>query len=124
MFLSGNGPLVDVLQEALARDEHERAKQTQPISLSEARRNVKAFIQPIHHYRDEYLRSAGVPEEHVVVFDEAQRAWTQNKISKFMRERRGIIDFESLNQSFSSKFRSSSRLVRDRLLDRWREGNQ
>jgi Uncharacterized conserved protein (DUF2075) len=100
VFLSGNGPLVDVLQEALARDEHQRAKQTLPLSLSDARRKVKSFIQAIHLYRDEYLRSAGLPEEHVVVFDEAQRAWTQEKISKFLRERRGVADFGKSEPEF------------------------
>jgi len=100
VFLSGNGPLVDVLQEALARDEYQRAKLVQPISLTEARRKVKSFIQPIHHYRDEYLRSPNAPEEHVVVFDEAQRAWTQQKISKFMRDKRGISSFEKSEPEF------------------------
>ena len=100
VFLSGNGPLVDVLQEALARDEHRRVGQIRPISLADARRKVKAFIQPIHLYRDEYLRSPGPPEEHVVVFDEAQRAWTQDKISKFMRERRGEANFGKSEPEF------------------------
>ena len=100
VFLSGNGPLVEVLQEALARDEYQRAKEGQPISLREARRRVKAFIQAIHLYRDEYLRSEAVPEEHVVVFDEAQRAWTQDKISKFLRDRRGISNFDKSEPQF------------------------
>lgn len=100
VFLSGNGPLVDVLQEALARDEHQRAKQSHHISLSQARRKVKSFIQAIHHYRDEYLRSEAAPVEHVVVFDEAQRAWTQPKISKFMREKRGITGFDKSEPEF------------------------
>jgi hypothetical protein len=100
VFLSGNGPLVAVLQEALARDEHQRAKQAASISLADARRKVKSFIQPIHLYRDEYLRSGSAPEEHVVVFDEAQRAWTHRKISKFMREKRGIQNFEKSEPEF------------------------
>lgn len=100
VFLSGNGPLVGVLQEALARDEHQRAKQNVPISLADARRKVKSFIQAIHLYRDEYLRSSSAPEEHVVVFDEAQRAWTQQKISRFMREKRGIQNFEKSEPEF------------------------
>jgi hypothetical protein len=90
VFLSGNGPLVEVLQEALARDEYQRAKNTVSIAMHDARRRVKSFIQAIHLYRDEYLRVAVAPEEHVVVFDEAQRAWTQGKLSKFLRDRRGI----------------------------------
>jgi hypothetical protein len=100
VFLSGNGPLVDVLQEALARDEYQRAKKAVPVSMGDARRRVKSFIQAIHLYRDEYLRSESVPEEHVVVFDEAQRAWTQDKISKFLRERRGIQAFDRSEPGF------------------------
>jgi hypothetical protein len=100
VFLSGNGPLVEVLQEALARDEYRRAKQRQPLSMGDARRKVKSFIQAIHLYRDEYLRSAVPPEEHVVVFDEAQRAWSREKISKFLRDRRGIQNFDRSEPEF------------------------
>lgn len=100
VFLSGNGPLVDVLQEALARDEYQRAKQSKPIALGEARRRVKSFIQAIHLYRDEYLRSSKAPEEHVVIFDEAQRAWTEEKITKFLRDRRAIQNFTKSEPEF------------------------
>src|ERR1700744_6562594 len=68
--------------------------------MNEARRRGRSFIQAIHLYRDEYLRSGSVPEEHVVVFDEAQRAWTQDKISKFMRERSGIQNFDKSEPRF------------------------
>ena len=51
VFLSGNGPLVAVLQEALARDQqqHSSAKKT------EATRKAKEFIQIIHHFRDDAI---------------------------------------------------------------------
>ena len=61
---------MDVLQEALARDEKERNK----TSKTDALRKVKYFIQIIHHYRDEYVGNEDVPTEKVVIFDEAQRA--------------------------------------------------
>ena len=64
VFLSGNGPLVEVLQEALARDEHSRAEL--PIGI--ARRKSQAFIQNIHHFRDDSLKSNTAPIEKVVVF--------------------------------------------------------
>ncbi len=83
VFLSGNGPLVDVLREALARDEYERTD----ILKGEARQKSKTFIQNIHHFRDEYLKSPKAPHEQVVIFDEAQRAWDRHNTSKFMRER-------------------------------------
>ena len=58
VFLSGNGPLVTVLQEALARDKVERGKQdilSPKLSKKDALKETKAFIQNIHHFRDEYL---------------------------------------------------------------------
>jgi Uncharacterized conserved protein (DUF2075) len=94
VFLSGNGPLVIVLREALARDEVERAKeQGQQLSKKEAASRVSAFIQNIHHFRDEGLKSQSAPVEHVVVFDEAQRAWNQVHAENFMSQKRGIQGF-------------------------------
>ncbi|MDA1195824.1 MAG: DUF2075 domain-containing protein, partial [Planctomycetota bacterium] len=68
VFLSGNGPLVSVLREALASDEHRRVKQSGgSITKSEARRRASVFIQNIHHFRDEYLGRGEAPAERVVV---------------------------------------------------------
>ena len=93
VFLSGNAPLVAVLREALAQDEVERSQLAgQPKSKKEAVRHASAFIQNIHHFRDEYVGNNEVPAECVVVFDEAQRAWTEEQTSKFMKER-GHNDF-------------------------------
>ena len=67
VFLSGNGPLVIVLREALARDEVVRAKEKdQNLSKKVALSRVNAFIQNIHHFRDEGLKSSAAPVEHVV----------------------------------------------------------
>ncbi len=75
VYLSGNGPLVKVLQEALVRDDVRRAKlQGQARTRSDALQPVKAFIQAVHHFRDEYLKDPAAPPEHVAIFDEAQRA--------------------------------------------------
>lgn len=89
VFLSGNGPLVEVLREALARDESER----HDLSKSDSYRRVSSFIQNIHHFRDDALRELKAPVERVVVFDEAQRAWTKDQASKFMKSKRGVADF-------------------------------
>jgi len=89
VFLSGNGPLVDVLQEALARNESFNSE----ISKKDALRKSKAFIQNIHHFRDEALKDKRPPIEKVVVFDEAQRAWTLKQTSSFMQKKKGISDF-------------------------------
>ena len=103
VFLSGNGPLVTVLQEALARDEVLRTKENMSldnISKKIALQKAKAFIQNIHHFRDEYLRDGNAPTDKVVVFDEAQRAWTRHQTSRFMREKKGIEDFAMSEPEF------------------------
>ena len=103
VFLSGNGPLVTVLQEALARDEVSRTKENGSLdktSKKAALQKAKAFIQNIHHFRDEYLRDANPPVDKVVVFDEAQRAWTKQQTSRFMREKKGINDFAMSEPEF------------------------
>ena len=94
VFLSGNLPLVTVLQEALARDKVQReAEAGLKISKAEARREVKSFIQIIHHYRDEYVGNDRKPTEHVAIFDESQRSWTKEELTSFMEKKKGIRGF-------------------------------
>ena len=122
VYLSGNFPLVEVLQEALTRDYVRRSKEDyktgksdqKPCTKAEAKSKVKAFIQMIHHYRDLYLEGtevrdgkivpiegyfsshtdkAYIPTEHVAIFDEAQRAWTKDELKRFMKEKKGIESF-------------------------------
>jgi len=104
VFLSGNGPLVRVLREALVRDEAQRQKESRPRREREhrgaIRERVQQFIQNVHHWRDYGLRNAGVPDDHVVIFDEAQRAWDKAKTSKFMKRRRGVQDFNQTEPEF------------------------
>lgn len=95
VFLSGNGPLVNVLREALIRDDlHKGANR------KNSARKANAFIQNIHHFRDEYLRNPNPPLERVVIFDEAQRAWTREEATRFMRQKRGISDFNLSEPEF------------------------
>ena len=96
VFLSGNGPLVQVLQEALARNRAIKNKIKKETALKE----TKAFIQNIHHFRDEYLKNSQAPTEKVVVFDEAQRAWNQHQTRKFMSQKRGQPDFNQSEPEF------------------------
>lgn len=101
VFLSGNGPLVQVLQEALARDKVETCKaSSQNIRKKDAERETKSFIQNIHHFRDDNLQSTAPPNEKVVVFDEAQRAWTLEKTAEFMRQKKGIDRFNMSEPEF------------------------
>lgn len=101
VFLSGNGPLVKVLQEALARDEVARHTEIgRKIHKNDALRKATAFIQNVHHFRDEYLEKSKTPLERVVVFDEAQRAWDKHQASKFMRQKRNQPDFDQSEPDF------------------------
>ena len=94
VFLSGNFPLVAVLQEALARDKVEQAKKRgERIAKTSALRETSAFIQIIHKYRDSFVGNDDIPPERVAIFDEAQRAWTHSMIEKFMSTKKGVSDF-------------------------------
>jgi Schlafen group 3, DNA/RNA helicase domain len=88
IYLSGNTPLVTVLREALALDEHARDKQKPPQPLRDIRLKVRARVQHINDFLKESLKAQSdrPPPEHAIVFDEAQRAWdaTQGK-KKFDR---------------------------------------
>jgi len=98
VYLSGNGPLVAVLQEALTRDELERGGHTE--RKGAVRQRVKPFIQNVHHFRDEGVRTAAAPYDHVVIFDEAQRAWTREKTADFMKRRKKIPGFDRSEPEF------------------------
>ena len=109
VYLSGNGPLVAVLTEALARDNQKKCSaKGERKNLSDSRREVSEFIQIIHRYRDNmlakiknpvengiveidpekaiHLEHTGYGEvEHVAIFDEAQRSWTHKRISEYLK---------------------------------------
>lgn len=72
VFLSGNGPLVEVLQ----------------YELRSAGGGGKTFVRSVRDYVRQYSRKRSlVPPEHVLVFDEAQRAWdAQHLARKHKRE--------------------------------------
>jgi hypothetical protein len=101
VFLSGNGPLVAILREALARDRI-RYDSERGIKLKkgDARRAAASFIQNVHHFRDECLRDTRPPIEHVVLFDEAQRAWNVGQTSRFMRTKKGQPNFSQSEAEF------------------------
>jgi len=101
VFLSGNGPLVNILREALVRDKVQREKKcNNRITKGEALRAVKARIQNIHHFRDECLRDPLPPKEHVALFDEAQRAWNLEQTSGFMRRKKNSPNFNLSEPEF------------------------
>lgn len=102
VFLSGNGPLVAILREALARDKvrHER-EQGRKVKKGETLSEVKMFIQNVHHFRDECLVDADRPPiEHVAIFDEAQRAWNLAKTADFMQRKKQRPNFDKSEPEF------------------------
>ena len=101
VYLSGNGPLVSILREALARDDVQRSKDRGiRKTKGDARQAVKTFIQPVHHFRDDCLKDVRPPVEHVTIFDEAQRAWNLDKTADFMRRKKGRPGFNQSEPDF------------------------
>lgn len=101
VYLSGNGPLVSVLHEALARDRYQtKREQGEPIRLGEARSAVKQFIQNVHHFRDDCLADDRPPIEHVALFDEAQRAWDLAQTANFMARKKNRPGFDKSEPEF------------------------
>ena len=96
VFLSGNGPLVDILQAALAKDRSSRAG----ITIAEAKKETKSFIQIIHRFRDEALTTNNPPAEKVAIFDEAQRAWNEESLTDFMKRKKGVDAFNQSEPEF------------------------
>lgn len=103
VFLSGNGPLVAVLREALVQDELRRQRDAggRRERKGEIEQRVKPFIQNVHHFRDDAVRDRlAPPAEHIAIFDEAQRAWNREKTSRFMRQRKRIDGFDHSEPEF------------------------
>ncbi|MXP64584.1 DUF2075 domain-containing protein [Roseomonas sp. M0104] len=87
-FLTGNAPLVAVLRGALERD----AAARQGRGSRQPRREARTLLQNVHRFLEHHIRAADqVPHEHVVVFDEAQRAWDAAQAGRDTRRRRSIL---------------------------------
>ncbi|MGC9270972.1 DUF2075 domain-containing protein [Acidiphilium sp.] len=69
-FLTGNLPLVHVLRAALARDAKDQGR-----TIRDAAHKLDSAIQPLLGFLRDSQNRASPPHEHVIVFDEAQRAW-------------------------------------------------
>ena len=102
VFLSGNGPLVSILREALTRDKYKRLKeQSIKVKKGEVMSEVKMFIQNVHNFRDECLLDIDNPPlEHVALFDEAQRAWNLAQTSNFMKRKKNTPNFDKSEPEF------------------------
>jgi hypothetical protein len=102
VFLSGNGPLVAILREALARDTIAKEKaHGLTVRKGEVRSRVRSFIQNVHHFRDDCLvDQTRPPLEHVALFDEAQRAWNLQQTSSFMLRKKNVANFNISEPEF------------------------
>ncbi len=104
VFLSGNDPLVKVLREALTRDELARLTSSgRKARKGDVSQRVKPFIQNIHHFRDDGLRTIDTrdaPHDRVVIFDEAQRAWDLEMTVDFMRRKKSKPSFGRSESQF------------------------
>jgi hypothetical protein len=101
VFLSGNGPLVKILREAIVRDNVAREKiRGNKIKKGKVFSEVKAFIQNVHNFRDDCLIDDSPPIEHVALFDEAQRAWNMEHTSNWMRQKKKNSNFNLSEPAF------------------------
>jgi hypothetical protein len=102
VFLSGNGPLVAILREALTRDKVKRERaEGKKVKKGEVLSKVKVFIQNVHNFRDECLLDADAPPfDHVAIFDEAQRAWDHTQTANFMQRKKGVANFNFSEPEF------------------------
>lgn len=83
-FLSGNGPLVKVIREALLRD----AKAKRGLSRRAATPEINAFIHNVHRFAEEYEPADKIPVQETIIFDEAQRAWDREEnLKRFERDK-------------------------------------
>ncbi len=85
VFLTGNLPLVKVLQAALARDSSRRRKNRMRVSS----RDPKTTINTALGYKREHTRNKNAPHEKIVVFDEAQRAWDAARTAEYLSDSSG-----------------------------------
>lgn len=101
VFLSGNGPLVAILREALARNQVKKQKEGgKKLRKMDAMNAVKQFVQNVHNFRDDYLEDQNPPVEHVALFDEAQRAWNLEQTVDFMRRKKHKPNFNVSEPEF------------------------
>lgn len=125
VYLSGNGPLVKVLREALARDAVAQEKQKNPktkYNKTIAHKAVDSFIMDVYHHRDYVLEMVKKPippnsttltvdssvandggewlTEHVDIFDEAQRSWTYEQLRNWLNRKKGIPNFPMSEPEF------------------------
>jgi hypothetical protein len=81
-FMSGNGPLVKVLQHLFTQESRKTGA-----NAPQANAEAKLLIENVHVFARYYTEdNPGSPSNHAIIFDEAQRAWNQSQnMRKFGR---------------------------------------
>jgi hypothetical protein len=99
VFFSGNGPLINVLTEALGRDAY-RQNPAKYKSKNQAVVNVKSFIQDLHAFKLEFVSSKHKKiDENVLIFDEAQRVWDEEKLTSWFTEKKVNSKFYGISEA-------------------------
>ena len=99
IFFSGNGPLIKVLTNALGKDAFARHPERYS-SEYRAVDAVKSFIQDLHAYKRELISSSNqIPDENVLIFDEAQRVWDQEKLSSWFAKQKNGLQYRDASES-------------------------
>jgi hypothetical protein len=101
-FMSGNGPLVKVLQHLFTQEGRKRGA-----NATNARIEARTLIENVHIFARNYMEDdRREPSNHAIIFDEAQRAWNraQNK-KKFNRdysEPKMLLDIMERHQDWAA----------------------
>lgn len=77
VYLSGNGPLVEVLREALKRSVREKKKLNRETTSA-----INALIQSSYAFKKDNASHKHPTAENILIFDEAQRVWNEEKMRR------------------------------------------
>jgi hypothetical protein len=82
VYISGNGPLVDVLRAALKKSvkSESKLKGVKPSKIADAA--INALIQSSYAFKNDNIKHNSPTVEHVLLFDEAQRVWDKEQMTK------------------------------------------
>lgn len=99
VFFSGNGPLINVLTEALGRDAYKYNKEKYS-SKYKAVNDVKTFIQDLHAFKEDIIsQKKKTVEENVLIFDEAQRVWNEVQLQKWLEKKGADKSYFGLSEA-------------------------
>ena len=99
VFFSGNGPLINVLTEALGRDAFKNNPSKYP-NKNRAVNDVKVFIQDLHAFKQDIISSKKkIVDENVLIFDEAQRVWDEEQLEKWLAKKGADKSYYGLSEA-------------------------